>query len=206
MCNFLDKTNWYLYELGFFYILFFLIDKFISKRFWRTCTWIFTILVVGSLIFYLGVIPAWYRSIFCFPIGCILADYENEVLYYLKRKAVILPISLICILGMSSLFFGENHIVIGFILRNIMCMGGILLLCYVIQFWEWKNKLLSTISGASMYIYLFQWPFLKMITFFSKSVWEKLIFTLFTTVIVAIGMRWFKDKVCVNFKAVQFKK
>ena len=198
--NFFGETNWYLYELGAFYVIFYLIARFISKRSWRAYIWISIVLLVGILIFYLGVLPAWYRSIFCFPLGCIFADYENEVLSNLKKKVTIFLIIVVCIVGMSSLLFDQNHIIVGFLLRNLMCIGGIFLLCYVIQWWEWKSKLLYIISDASIYIYLFQFPFLNVAESLSVSIWIKLIFVFSATIIAALGTKWLKNKASKYFR------
>ena len=156
--GFFTSTNWYIWELLFFYLLFFLIYRYILK---------YRVSIIGVLTllfatggFAIGLPQHYYSSAMAFPAGLLFYEHFNTVTRFLKTVWGKLSTIIMTIAGLYSLFLGEDSLLGMVYLRNLICLAFLLLLTYFISYFEVSNKILTYLGKYSTEIYLYQFVFL----------------------------------------------
>ena len=156
--GFFTSTNWYIWELLFFYLLFFLIYRYIPK---------YRVSIIGVLTllfatggFAIGLPQHYYCSAMAFPAGLLFYEHFNTVARFLKTAWGKLTTIIMTIAGLYSLFLGEDSLLGMVYLRNLICLAFLLLLTYFISYFEVSNKILTYLGKYSTEIYLYQFVFL----------------------------------------------
>ena len=156
--GFFTSTNWYIWELLFFYLLFFLIYRYIPK---------YRVSIIGVLTllfatggFVIGLPQCYYCSAMAFPAGLLFYEHFNTVARFLKTAWGKLTTIIMTIAGLYSLFLGEDSLLGMVYLRNLICLAFLLLLTYFISYFEVSNKILTYLGKYSTEIYLYQFVFL----------------------------------------------
>ena len=167
IANFFTLTNWYIWEQIVLYILFYFIYKYIKK---------YRVLFLGSIVmcgigilYHAGFSQGFYSSSLAFPLGLLFGEYYEECQRFLvtwKGKAIT---AATIVLGISSVFFSAESILGMVYLKNIMCIGGMLILIYVIKYFVFDNKMLRFLGRYSVEIYLIQFIFLML---FAALEWD----------------------------------
>ncbi len=165
--KFFTMTNWYIWEQIVFYILFYFIYKYIKK--YRVLSCGIIVLSVIGILYLAGFRQGFYSSSLAFPLGLLFGEYYEECQRFLASwKGKVFTVAAILI-GISSVFFSENSILGMVYLKNIMCIGGMLILLYVINHFAFDNKMLRFLGRYSVEIYLTQFIFLM---FFAALEWD----------------------------------
>lgn len=183
---FMAGTNWYLPELLFLYILFYLIYKYI-KRF-RILIIAIIAAVFGSIAFINGWAQGWYSSILAFPMGLLFGEYFENVCKLMKTVWGKLITAVFVFLGVSSLLFGADSLIGMVYLRNAMCIGGMLILIYFCTYFTIGNRINKILNKYAAEIYLFQFVFLKISLEYQWDFKIRLPFVLIATLLTAIVM------------------
>lgn len=154
--NFFNCTNWYIWELLIFYICFYFIYRFTKRHLLY-----FVIITIALIVCFYGKSIAWWASILAFPFGILYAEYFekfNKIQY--SKWGVIITV-ILCTLGLGGLFVSETNVTGMIISRNILCIGGILVLLYLIGYCCIDNKIIKFLTSNSTAIYLFQFVYLE---------------------------------------------
>lgn len=128
MCSFIESTNWYVYELLIFYILFSIFSMTESKKrmifLWGTS-------IILFIIFYMyAPVEAYYDSIFGFVFGVSCYKFKNWISKKYTNLIVIaaVAVSIVCMLS------GNTQNIWFAVIRNVM---GI---CAVYIIWKFYNS------------------------------------------------------------------
>lgn len=157
---FVKNTNWYLFELGFFYILFYVSFKFIKKY---SVFFIFmSTIVLATIVFLMGWTEMWYASAMGFPAGVIFGKYYDKIIWFLKAIWGKLFTLVLTLLGLASQLLRTESLAGMVYLRNVMCIACLLLLTYIISRYSLENKVSMILMAYSTEIYLFQFVWLKL--------------------------------------------
>lgn len=147
-------TNWYVYEQLFFYLVFLLTGLFISKRHVRlTVIFITTICIMILSYFYLY--EAYYASSLAFPIGVAYSMYYKEIDSYIHSPKGYISTVIFLLLGLSVFVLSDSFITM-VILRNCMCIGGLLLIKYICTKIDFTCKVTSFLTKYSTEFYFLQ--------------------------------------------------
>lgn len=130
--NYITMTNWYIWELMFFYMAFWCIYKYL-KRNQIICISIITV-IITLVLYFLEFKQKWYCSAWAFPLGLVFYKYHNELTLFLKSICGKILILLMTVLGIIPFWSSSQDLLSMVILRNIMCLAiiGIMyyFLCY----------------------------------------------------------------------------
>ncbi len=155
--GFFTETNWYIWELIFFYVLFYIGFRFIKKG--RLAFIFAATLLLCLFCFYIGLQQAYYSSAFGFFAGLLFHRYFDEIRTFLWKKRGLWLTALMLILGLMSLMLSAESLM-GMVLRNIMCISVLMLLYYFLSYLSPQNPILSFLGRYSAEIYLYQFVFL----------------------------------------------
>lgn len=157
---FTDNTNWYLFELTLFYVLFFTIFKFI-KKYAVLFIWL-SVAALITILFLTGWTEMWYASAMGFPTGVMFGRYCDKMLLFLRTVRGKFLVLILILLGLSSQLLSAESLIGMVYLRNIMCIAGMLLLIYFVAKCNTENKMNKVLSAYSTEIFLFQFVWLRL--------------------------------------------
>lgn len=186
--SFWKHSNWYLFELILFYLLFYLAYRFLPARF-RILA-ITAVTLAGIIGFYfLGgeEMIMWYASSMGFPLGLFFGECYDRVHDFLTGKIGITLTILTASFGLSSLFLSSNLMTVVF-MRNAICLSGIVLLYLVVLRFEFGNKLMGLVTKYSLEIYLLQFPFQVIARAYGWDLKFAYVFTIVCDVVTAIAI------------------
>lgn len=182
------KTNWYLWELIVFYILFWLIFKFVGKN---RFVWMFAISLTAIIVMYLcGLHEAWIASALGFPFGVLWGEHEEACNNFFRSAKGIMLTVILAVFGVFPLFLhseqSESMLTVVF-MRNAICIVTIIIASYLC---EWKllrdNVVSRFLTKNSTSLYLSQFIWLKISEQFGWNWGVRLLFALSTTVATAL--------------------
>lgn len=156
--NFPAKTNWYIWEQIFFYILFYLVYSYL-KQYRILCITIVTLIMITA-VFLAGWSQGFYCSTLAFPLGLYFGEHYERCQNILKGWRGILIAVVLSLIGFGSQLFGTDSLLGMVYLRNIMCLGGIVVLLLVTKRFCFDNAVLRFLGKYSTEIYLLQFIFL----------------------------------------------
>lgn len=168
--NYFFSTNWYMWELLFFYYLYYLTTKYIQNSKIRLYVIFIICLCIVMLLPFTGIKPAYYFSCLGFPVG-IFSYHNRERIqncfkrYPVKILLILMMISFLCTL--SLLLPQKNSIsALG---KNIMCISVALMGVILFMNFSLEARSLKFLSMISPQLYLYQFPIL---TFF-RIIWKR---------------------------------
>lgn len=185
--NFFINTNWYIYELLLFYILFSILSK-LELKARIGFLWIFSIIFFFLFYFYAPV-EAYYDSIIGFTFGVSYSHIRN---YNKKSEKISLFIVVVAIVVSAVCMLSGNTQNIWFaVIRNIM---GI---CAVFILWEFSNRNMKfnrlfdatinkKICEISPELYFFHIPICAVIGVSVKNVYLRTVIILVGSFVTAI--------------------
>lgn len=159
--QYFQRTNWYIWELMFFYLLFYFIYKFIPDRLRNILIAIITV-ILATVLFYAGVIQGYYMSAFAFPAGLFFYEYFDSILSFLNKGIGKIVILAAAILGLSSSMFGMDSLVGMVYFRNLICLAVLGIMIYFLTYFYPGNIFLKFLGKYSTGIYIYQFTFLNM--------------------------------------------
>lgn len=146
-----DRTNWYIWVLMFFYLLFYLVARVPQNI--RSYVLLGVVLVITVLESTLGWQERYFISSMCFPFGMIYSDNIDWFKEKKNRILIIFGVILGIILGGLTLIFDLGSIVMC-ICKNFFCISVILVIVMVIQVFTIDNRLLRFLNSISLEIFL----------------------------------------------------
>lgn len=176
-------TNWYLWELALFYIVFYIVYRCIKKYRILTVSAI-TILFI-SIVFRCGWKTGWYASAMAFPAGLAWGEYYSPLIQFLHSKKGKITTIVLTVMGLSSLLFEEESLIGMVYMKNTMCLAGLCILLYFSTNFVIGNKFNRFLGRYSTEIYLFQFIYLS-ITWKMQLDWKiRLIIVVLFTLLTA---------------------
>lgn len=180
------KTNWYLWELIVFYILFWIIFKFVRKNRFILLA-VITLLAVSTL-YYLGSTEDWLASAMGFPFGVLWGEYEETVDGFFHSIKGYIVLVLLAAFGLVSLFIPNSSFVAMVLMRNSICIVAIVVASYLC---EWKFLRDNPVScfltkySASIYLSQFVWEHIAERTEWNLAL--RLVFVSACTLVTALA-------------------
>lgn len=181
--NILGITNWYMWELLIFYLLFWIAYA-VSEKYAAAA--ITTITITGAIIaFQYGASECWYASAFAFPLGLIVGKYYHKFIRLLNSPAGGGCTLILIILGFGRLLLPNDSIIGMLFLRNVIGIGVIFLLIYISGYFRLGNRMSQMLCKYSTEIYLSQFIYLAMANVYIRDYKVRLVFVLCMTLLTA---------------------
>ncbi len=179
-----EDTNWYIWELMLFYILFWAVYSFVKKRkvLWTS---ILVVIIVHIMYFAHFDIP-FYISAIGFLMGLLFYTYYEKSVRFFRSTKGIFTIAVTTAVGLCSMLW-DGNIFASVYLRNIMCAAFLSALVVVLQFVRFDNAVLRFLSKYSAEIYFYQFIYLEI--FANRGTIEKTLLIVGSTLITAVVMR-----------------
>lgn len=156
--SFLQQTNWYIWELLLFYVLFYFCYRYLPRYRILTITVITLLFITGC--FKTGMIQGYYSSALAFPAGLFFYEYFPAVMRFFKSITGKIAVALLTAAGLSCLLLPETSLIGMVYLRNIMCLAALCLMVYFFMFISTGNIFLQKLGKYSTELYLYQFIFL----------------------------------------------
>lgn len=132
--KFPQRINWYVTELLFLYLTFYLLYKHLIIKTANRIMVIVCLAAVG-IMWYLGMANYWFGSTLCFPLGILYAQHDKEYNIKIKEKYAVVLVSSIVLLcaGIFTFFFLDEYGFIAYVAgRNVaaisFCITAIVIL------------------------------------------------------------------------------
>lgn len=183
---YLEKTNWYIWELILLYIIFGIIYHFIHEKKNRVIIMSIITFLIGFCFSLNGLIEAWYYSILGFPFGIIFSEYFDEFIYFIHYWLGKLLISLFFLCGLLGHVFLKGNVVGSYITRNLFCISCITIIILVIEHIKIDNKAIRVCTLFSLELYLYQSLYLDLTKQISSEYFLRMLLVLSATFLTAI--------------------
>lgn len=157
-------NGWYLQTQLLFYIIFFLIYKFVKKKKLLTLIFITALYCVFCAASQLS--TTWYEASFGFPLGVLYSEYKNKINTILFKNKSIHLISIFCIsiFFIITLFLGNKSLLNEWFRIPIKFISSILfalLSLSIVLLINIKNVITEFLGKISLEIYILQGIFLN---------------------------------------------
>lgn len=185
--TFFVSTNWYIWELIGFYIIFFVVYKYMTG--FRVFV-IFGITIVLSVVMYrIGIKEAYIASTFAFPLGLLFGEYFERVRKFLFSYKGVFTTAALGLFGMCCLLFRNENILSMVFMRNALCMAAIVIVFYgSTHFTLGNNLIVKALGKYSAEIYLSQFVWLRLTESYGWSYMIRMPLVVAATVIMAVAM------------------
>lgn len=175
--NFFVDWNWYIIEAIVYYIVFFLIYRFVNRKLIREILFILAAALICLVSLHFLKVGSWsgwtksfYFSAFSFPLGIILCDYYETFFALAKKHPIRLLLILILIAALNcySLKLPDSSILGGIIMRNALGISIILAFTIVIYHFDIRkipflDNLMIWTSNISTEMYLYHFTLMSLI-------------------------------------------
>jgi membrane protein len=170
--RFIYSTNWYVYELLGFYVLFALVMKFIKKRYQLIV--ILGVSIAAFVILYKAdVVEAYYNSIIGFWFGMLCGKYQATEIVDQHKKGWLLG-SLILVGAFGGMFILDRESMIFAVIRNFAAVGAMVLVLYMIRYIDVNDKFSRYLSKISPEIYFYHMPIALLL---SQTIKDQMVFS-----------------------------
>jgi len=162
------KINWYIYEMLFMYIIFYICYYLFSKKQLRLLIIGILLILQCSLCLHLHMPRVYYISEFSFILGIIISEYLEKLNKLLSKNKIVIAllVALIPLISYLTLLSQQNTFA-DLIFHNTIAI--IILLGFIIIFYYFENKSpLERINKISFESYLNQFVFLKILSHIFK--------------------------------------
>lgn len=185
--RFVINTNWYIWEMIAFYLLFYLINRFIKTNGLKLL-----IMTAASLFImhfsYVYLYESFYASSLAFPLGMAFGMYYDKICGYLSKPQGIITVILLTLIGLSAFVFTGDGLIEMVYLRNMICVASMLILTYIVSVIDFDCRLSRILGKYSTEIYLYQFMWLRFLEN-TNLVWQyKVPIALVLTFISAVIM------------------
>lgn len=165
---FFQRTNWFLWELAGFYILFFLCFRTYHEkqgRAWRCILLFAAAAAVMTALYALEMQPAWYISTAAFPTGILAAAFYDEIRSFLfSRKGIGIGLLLVTagLFSIAPLPIQEQYLG-AVLLHNVFIAGSVILILLFSSLWNRSahSKVYGFFQSHSLALYLSQFIFMR---------------------------------------------
>lgn len=181
---FLFTTNWYIWEMIGFYIVFFFIYKFIPE--FRVLL-IFAITVVLSIVMYQhGFWEAYVASTFAFPAGLLCGEYFPQVKKFLYSRKGAFAAMVMTVFGLCCLLIKPENMISMIFMRNSLCLAALMITFYLCNhFTLGSNPVARFLCRYSTEIYLSQFICIRLAESYKWNYMIRMPFVLVFTVMLA---------------------
>lgn len=202
--GFVGRTNWYVWQLMAYYVLFYIVYRFVPKY---RCLVVTVIMIIQITVSYLlGAQERYYVSSMCFPLGMVFGEYYDRVSVlllgqkgdkslYLKYRGYIITAFLL-VLGMGYIFLSGN-IIGACYLKNVMCIGVVCALFIALNHVKIGNKITKFLTTHSLEIYMCQFVLTDSAVNWGWDYKIKLPFILFGVLFISVAihpaLKWIKE-------------
>ena len=191
--NFLEMTNWYVWELLVFYALFYLGLRFISKK--KTLIMLLIVTMVAFVIlFYSNVVEAYYNSIIGFWLGMF---FEESHYYEKNRDKKILPLLgiVLMFLGFAFILAGNPESILFAVIRNVTAIGAMILLVFFVGKIELVWGVWRKLGAYSSEIYFYHIPIFLILSELDIMAWKFMLISTVLTGVIVVVMGYIDRKV-----------
>lgn len=160
--TYFESTNWFIWEIMAFYVLFYIVFKTIKHNRWIMCLVVVT--VSTFLMYMLGVFESYYTASFAFPLGIFIGEKDDLIKKLLNvegMKCAIVSVLLI-VAGLGCFLIPGGNIYRDLYLRNIMAAGIILFIGVLLFNISCGNRFMDFLSRYSAGLYFYQFIFLEL--------------------------------------------
>lgn len=191
--NFLGSTNWYVYELIGFYLVFILVMRFVKMQ-WQIVVMLGITTVSFVMLFHSGLVEAYYNSIFGFYFGMFC--YRISFFEWTKKHRYGYMIAgLFLILAFGAMFVLDRNTIFFAVVRNIAAIAAIIMVFYVMPYINIIDKFNKFISKISPEIYFYHMPIALLLSQIIRDAWVYFTIVVALSFIVAIIMNYIDYKV-----------
>lgn len=181
--NLFITTNWYVYELIGFYIVFAAIVGLVKEQYQILSIFLISI-IAFVLLFYSGLVEAYYNSIIGFSFGMLCFKYQLNG--KIKEKWwITIAAFIIFVLAFLGMFL-FNKDAIGFaVIRNLAAVASIILVTKVVQYINFIDAFFKYLSRISPEIYFYHMPLTMVLAWTIKNPYIYLGIVFCLTIVVA---------------------
>lgn len=154
--QFLLSTNWYVYELLGFYLIFILCMRFIKEKYQLPLIAVISI-IAFILLYKADVVEAYYNSIIGFWFGMFCGRHGCLQLIERHKKGYI-PGAVILILSFLGMFVFDHTSILFAAVRNFAAAGAIIVALYLVKYLNLNITLLKYAGRISPEIYFYHMP------------------------------------------------
>ncbi len=191
-------TNWYVYELLGFYLLFIIVKKFVSERYQLLI--VATASVIGFIIlFNSGLVEAYYNSIIGFWFGMLCGKYGCIVLMDRYKKGYIIGI-IILVGAFVGMFIFDKRSMLFASVRNAAAVGAIIVVIYIIRMINTDYSLLRSISSISPELYFYHMPIALLLSYILNDSYVYMTVVIIISFLVAIVIHPVNNKIQIIIK------
>ena len=182
--RFVKSTNWYVWELIGFYLIFSICIRYIRKQYW--------LLMVGGLsavafvvLFHMDVVEAYYNSIIGFVVGMYWGSRTVESPNARGAKTQICAV-IVLIISFGCMFVLNHESILFAVVRNIAAVAGIVLVLWVLQYWNPVDSVSKWLSKISPELYFYHMPIALIFSKLSMNVTLYVVSVIITSTVVAV--------------------
>ncbi len=154
--GFFLSTNWYVYELIGFYLLF-AISGLLKKPVYRV-VFVFICSIIGFVVlFNSGLVEAYYNSIFGFSAGMLLGICDYTKILEEKKHGYIIGI-IILLVAFALMFVLNKDTIVFALVRNVAAVGAVIILLYLCTYLNLSARVNECFCRLSPEIYFYHMP------------------------------------------------
>lgn len=187
LSKFMQTTNWFVFEIFLFYILFWVFYKFFAMKIANIllCAVVIFLIFAG---FYFKIDNPWYGSSLCFPLGILYAQRErkwNEILlkHYFIKNVVLLSGCGICIIAFFIL--GNSSMIGNPIARNLAAVSFCMWVLSILQKVRIEYRSLCWLGKISYEIFLLHPVWIVIVGRYVTKPWSYIILVIILTLVSA---------------------
>lgn len=185
LSHFFCMTNWYVWELMFFYLLFWIVYKCAYK--YREIIIVCITVLCVIILYFNQFSEAWIASAFAFPLGITYGEHFeiiNNVIYSIKGYIFV---ALLSVFGLFSLLVKTENLLSMVFMRNAICIAAIAFIIYLSEIHFLRNNAVTRfLTKYSTGLFFMQFISLKISENYNLSYWTRIIFVVFITLFTAV--------------------
>lgn len=182
---FLVTTNWYIWELIGFYIIFFFVYKFIPR--FRVCLFGIITVILSVIMYQHGFWEAYVASTFAFPAGLLCGEYFPKATKFLYSYKGAFTTIILAAFGLCCLLVKPENMISMIFMRNSLCLAAIMITFYFCNhFTLGNNPIARFLCRYSTEIYLSQFICIRLAESYKWNYMMRMPFVLISTLILAI--------------------
>ena len=146
----IDDFKWYIISSIILYIIFYFMFKYL-KKIKAILVILFSIIIYAVICRIIGTGTWWYKSIFCFFIGILVAEYYDFLFNYLRNRYLLFTsVTIILFILICGLNIINGNIIMSIISSVLFVLSCI----YILMKIEIRNGIIKFIGSISYEIYL----------------------------------------------------
>ena len=203
MKQFFVSTNWYVWELIGFYLVFRICKKILREKYQVTA--VFMISAAAFIIlYYSGVVEAYYNSIIGFGLGMLYGSGECWKITEKYTKGWIAAAALL-IFGFAGMIFMDKNGILFAAVRNLAAMGAIILALYLIRYINTCDRVNQCLSRISPELYFYHIPITMLLSNVIKNKFLYVLAAVGLTFLIAPIMNILNKKIQIKLKRLYTK-